>query len=143
MNEPQSSWEHYHRSAAAPASTDRAFCLVFATVFALLGLYAVWTGGTGWGWWLASASMLAVAVARPALAAPFNRAWTRFGLLLHTVTSPLVLGVIFFLVVTPMGWTMRRFGWDPLRRKPDRSGASYWIARTEAGMRPDGMRNQF
>ena len=73
-----------------------------------------------------------VAWLSPAALAPLNRVWTRFGLLLHRIVSPVVLGVMFFVVVTPMGLVMRALGKDPLRLRFDREARSYWIDRRTA-----------
>jgi hypothetical protein len=96
-------------------------------------------------WWLLG---VAVAFAVPALLAPralypLNYVWFRLGLLLHRVASPLVIGAVFFLCVTPIGLIMRLLGKDvlSLRRRADL--ASYWIVRDPPGPEPGTMTNQF
>jgi len=89
------------------------------------------------------AAFLVVAWLRPAVLAPLNRAWTRFGLLLHRIVSPIVLGVMFFVVITPMGLVMRALGKDPLRLRYDREARTYWIDRRPPGPAPDTLNNQF
>lgn len=79
----------------------------------------------------------------PASLAPLNRLWTKFGMLLHHIVSPLALGILFFLVVTPIALIMRIFGKDPLRLRLDRSASSYWIERTPPGPAADSLKNQF
>ncbi len=79
----------------------------------------------------------------PSLLAPLNRVWTKFGLLLHKVVSPIVLGVMFYLVITPTGLLMRLFGKDPLRLKFDGTAKSYWIPREPPGPKPDSIKDQF
>jgi hypothetical protein len=78
----------------------------------------------------------------PAALAPLNR-MDAFRLLLHRIVSPLVLGVMFFGVVTPMGLVMRALGKDPLRLRFDRDARSYWIDRRPPGPAPDTLNNQF
>ena len=90
-----------------------------------------------------SAAFLAAALVWPGVLAPLNRLWTRFGLLLHRLVSPLVLGVMFFLVITPMGLVMRALGKDPLRLQRDRAARTYWIDRQPPGPAPDSLNNQF
>jgi len=68
-----------------------------------------------------AALILAMALIWPGLLAPFNRAWMKFGLLLHKITNPIIMGLIFFLAVTPTALIMRAMGKDPLRRKFDKS----------------------
>jgi len=82
-------------------------------------------------------------IVRPALLAPLNRAWLRFGLLLHKVVSPLVMGVFFFFIFTPMGLLRHGFGNNFLRLKRDPQVASYWILRQPPGPAPDSLKNQF
>lgn len=86
---------------------------------------------------------LIVAIILPQILAPLNWVWTKFGLLLHRIVSPIVLAVVFFLVLTPIGLIMRFFGADPLRLKFDPSAKSYWIERSPPGPSPDTLRNQF
>jgi len=88
-------------------------------------------------------AVFAVAMLAPTLLAPLNRLWTRFGLLLHRIVSPVVLGIMFFLVVTPMGLLMRAFGKDPLRLRFEKDLPSYWINRNPPGPAPDTLDHQF
>jgi len=76
------------------------------------------------------------------LAVP-NRLWTRFGLLLGKVISPIMLGLLFFAVLVPIGALMRIFGQDPLRLKRDTAAGSYWIPRQPPGPPPGSLTNQF
>ena len=124
--------------------TDRGFGIVFAFVFVVVGLFPLLNGGPprGWAFGVASA-FLAVALARPALLAPFNRVWFKFGLLLQRVVNPLVMAVIYFGVVTPTGLIMRVLGKDPLRLRYDPDAESYWLHRDPPGPARESMKNQF
>jgi hypothetical protein len=136
--------ESFDRKTPVASSSDRAFGWVFAAVFAIIGVWPWAFGGELRFWSLAvGAAFLLVAWARPAVLAPLNRVWTRFGLLLHRIVSPVVLGVMFFGVVTPTGLLMRAFGKDPLRLRHDRDARSYWIERQPPGPPPDTLNNQF
>jgi Saxitoxin biosynthesis operon protein SxtJ len=136
--------ESYQRDEQVQGSSDRSFGVVFAVVFALIGTVPWLFGGIVRLWALAvGAGFLAVAFVAPTLLAPFNRLWLRFGLFLHKIVSPLVLGVMFFLVITPMGVLMRLFGKDPLRLKLDRASESYWIPRQPPGPPPESLKDQF
>jgi hypothetical protein len=86
---------------------------------------------------------MAVALLRPNVLAPLNRIWTKLGLLMATVVSPIVLGLLFFIVVTPVGLLMRLVGKDPLRLRHDSGANSYWIVRQPPGPPGDTMRDQF
>jgi hypothetical protein len=136
--------EDLSRDDPVAPSSNRAFGGVFTLVFGLVGLWPLVHGRPVRIWALAVAlAFLAVTWARPALLGPLNRVWTRFGLLLHAVVSPLVLGVVFYGVVAPMGLVMRLLGKDPLRRRFEPGAASYWIERRPPGPAPDTMRQQF
>ena len=71
---------------------------------------------------------------------PFNRLWFRFGLLLGKIVSPIVLGAIFFGVITPVALIGRLFGRDPLRLRMNQS-SSYWIERSM--LDSESFKNQF
>lgn len=124
--------------------SDRGFGLVFTVAFALIGLQPL-LSQRGPRWWALAGSVafLLVALARPLLLAPLNRLWFRFGQLLHLALTPVILGIVFFLVVMPTGWLLRLFGKDPLRLRIDRTAGSYWIHRQPPGPAPDTMRHQF
>jgi saxitoxin biosynthesis operon SxtJ-like protein len=125
-------------------SSDRSFGLVFAAAFAVIALFPLLRGGGLRPWSLGiSIAFLIVALSRPTLLAPLNHVWARFGLLLARVTNPLVMGVIFFLVITPMALIARWRGQDPLRLRLDRATESYWIERIPPGPAPASMINQF
>ena len=99
---------------------------------------------TRWPWLSAIAlAFLLVSLARPQLLAPLNRAWTQLAMLLYYVTNPIILGLIFFLIVTPLGLLMRWAGQDNLHPRPDRTAKSYWIRRDPPGPPPETMKNQF
>jgi len=125
-------------------SSDRAFGLTLAAVFAVIGVVRLVLGHSYAGWWLgAAAVMLAFALAWPAALAPLNRLWLRFGLVLYKVVNPLVMGLVFFTTVIPIGLLMRALGKDPLRLRREPAAGSYWIAREPPGPEPDTMKNQF
>ncbi len=143
MNTPNTH-ESFSRDEAVKVSSDRAFGIVFTVLFAVIGLWPLIHGGEVRIWSLVLAVViLAVALIRPSLLAPFNQAWMKFGLLLHKITNPVIMGLIFFLTVTPTALIMRAMGKDPLRRKFDPSATSYWIDRDPPGPEPETMKQQF
>ena len=78
--------------------SERSFGLVFAVLFALIGLLPLWRGQTVRIWALVlAAAFLFTAIAAPCVLAPLNLFWFRFGELLHKITSPILLGATFFL----------------------------------------------
>ena len=136
--------ESYERREEIKGSSNRSFGIVFAFVFAVIGLLPLVFGGSVRVWALTVGGLfLLVALAVPAILAPLNRAWLRFGLLLHRIVSPLVLGIMFFLVVTPTGLLMRALGKDLLRLRFDKQSSSYWIDRAPPGPAPESLKDQF
>lgn len=124
--------------------SDRNFGFVFVTVFTIVSLWPLWHGGPLRVWPLAVAFVLAIlAVAAPSRLHPLNVLWTRFGLLLNRIVSPVVLGVLFFLVITPTGLILKLLGKDLLRLKWDASASSYWLERDPPGPEPKTMSDQF
>lgn len=137
-----------HESLAARhevrRSSDRSFGLTFAAMLFVVAVLPL-VHGREPRWWAAAVSLafFAVALSRPVLLLPLNRLWFRFGLLLGRVTNPLVMGLVFFLVITPMAVIMRLRRKDPLRLRIDRNARSYWIERVPPGPTPASMTNQF
>lgn len=136
--------ESFHRDEQVKSSSDRVFGLVFFVVFALVSIWPVLFGNP-FRWWTApfAAIFLALALLAPQVLAPLNRQWTKLGLLMHRVVNPLVMGLLFFVAITPMALVLRLLGKDLLRLKLDPAATSYWIARTPPGPSSDSMRRQF
>jgi len=136
--------EDFSRGQHVKASSNRAFGWVFVIVFLIIALWPLVFGGT-LRWWslIVSALVALVTVAAPSLLTVPNRLWLRFGLLLHRIVSPVVLGIMFYLVVMPMGLLMRALGKDFLRLRRNDSAESYWIKRDPPGPEPASMSNQF
>lgn len=120
------------------------FGLVFAAVFFLVAVGPLFVGRPIHLWSLVvSVTFGVVALIAPAVLAPLNRVWTKFGLLLHKIVSPVILGIMFYVVITPMGLVMRLLGKDPLRLRWEPNAASYWIERTPPGPPPETFADQF
>jgi hypothetical protein len=136
--------EDFSRDDHVKAGSDRGFGFVFAGFFALVSALSWWRGHTGWHWALPLAALfLLVALVYPRILNPLNRLWLKLGLLLYKVVNPIVLGLLFFLTITPIGFLMRALGKDFLRLRLDGDAKSYWIERTPPGPPPQSMRNQF
>ena len=117
-----------------------------AAFFAIVGLWPLFHGNlTALRWWaLAIAAVFAVlALLRSRTLRPLNRLWLRFGLLLAAVISPIVLALLFYLTIAPIGFMMRLAGKDPMRFRRDPNASSYWIRREPPGPEPDSMKRQF
>ena len=137
--------ETFDRREEIKGSSDRAFGLVFTVVFTLVAIWPWVFGETGVRLWVAivAVGLLVVSFVCPKILAPANRLWMQFGLLLHRIVNPVVMGLIFFLTVTPTGLIFRLLGKDPLRLKFDREAKTYWIDRTPPGPPPETMSQQF
>jgi len=136
--------ETYRREPVEQATSDRSVGLVFAGFFAVIGLVPLLSGGSPHLWFLSIAGAFAVvALVRPGLLRPLNRAWFKLGLALHAVVTPLVMAIVFYTTVTPTAFVRRLMRKDSLGLRFDRDAASYWIRRVPPGPPPETMKNQF
>jgi hypothetical protein len=138
-------WHESLRSEEPPpGASDRSFGLVFGGLCGFAGSVALWHGrATAYWWLLAAAIFLAAATLLPGLLSPLNRLWMYLGRLLYVVVNPVILAVLFYGAVMPVGLLMRAFAKDPLRRRFDPEAASYWIDRSSHVDRTASMKNQF
>ena len=136
--------ENLDKEEEVKVSSDRSFGIVFTLVFLAVGVWvASGEPSKGWFFFVIAALFLVVALARPSILSPLNHAWTKFGLLLSQVFNPLILGVVFFLVVTPIAVVLRLWGKDSLHLKSKPDLKSYWIDRSPAGPKFGSMTKQF
>ncbi len=144
LKEARNTHERVYAEATVKGSSNRTFGFVLAVIFLVVGL-APLAGGADVRIWasILAAVFLVLAIAWPASLAPLNRVWTRFGLLLHKIMSPLVMGVIFYFSITPVGVFLRLIGKRTLGLRPDPKMETYWIERRPPGPPPETMRNQF
>ena len=124
--------------------SNRKFGLFFAAVFAAVFVFLLYKNIQLFAWTSALLSFVfaGFAFAKPDLLLPLNRLWMCFGFLLGKIVSPIVTGVIFYLVFTPVGVLTRMFGRDELRLKPVQS-ASYWREREPNQPEADSFKRQF
>ena len=139
-----SSHETLWRPDEAPVSSNRSFGLTFAGAFAALGAISLWRRGLERGAWELGLAVgfLAVAGFAPNMLSRLNRGWAWIGRRLNSVLSPLLIIVLFYGVVTPVGLAMRAVGKDPLRLRRDPQSSTYWIDCREESKTSD-MRRQF
>lgn len=135
-------------SSEVPLPSERSFGLTFAAVFGIVSGLAVWRGWLGgelWKYTLGiSLGLLIFVLTVPIILRPLNRAWMRFGELLHRIVSPVMLGLIYFVVISPVALFFKITGRDELRRKYDIDAESYWITREPAGPdAPSSFTRQF
>lgn len=138
-----SAHESFSREEAGKPS-ERSFGIVFAVMLALIGLWpAIRLAQPRYLVLLAAGALLLIALLAPQWLKYPNQLWHRFGLVLHKIVSPLVLGLIFFTTVVPTAWWMRLRGRDPLRLQRDDRASTYWITRTPPGPDAKSMTAQF
>ena len=120
--------------------SNKSFGIVFFIVFLLIALYPLINNGDLRIWSLIIAIIfLILGLINSKVLTPLNKLWFKFGLLLGKVISPIIMGIIFFLVVTPTALIMRIIGKDLLNLKFNNK-KSYWIEKTGPKSK---MKNQF
>ena len=121
-------------------SSNRSFGIVFFIVFLLIGLYPLTYNGEIRIWSLFfSLIFIILGLLNSRILTPLNKVWFKFGLFLGKIISPLIMAIIFFLVVTPIGLIMRLVGKDVLNLKFN-TKKSYWIEKDNLKSK---MKNQF
>ena len=120
--------------------SNRSFGIVFFVFFLIIAIYPLIKDGELRLWSLfISIVFLFLGLVNSKILNPLNILWFKFGIFLGKIVSPLVMGIIFFLVVTPIGLLMRLFNKDLLNIKFN-NDTSYWIEKTEPKSK---MKNQF
>lgn len=129
------------RARLTPAD-DRKFGLLVGGMLVVLGGVSRWRGAALAPWFLMAAGgiLLAGGLAVPRALRPIHRGWLAFGALLSKVTTPIFMGLIYFVVLTPMGLIRRVFG-GPLAVKPGPAG--YWVPRPDEHRQRRDMERQF
>lgn len=126
--------------------SERRFGLMLTAAFALLGAYQIIRHRSRFAWaacLIAAIAFALLALLIPRSLAPLNKAWFYFGELLGKIVSPVVLGIIFFVILTPVAVLTRLFGRDELCLQRPRV-KSYWIDRAPPPISPaQSFRNQF
>ena len=119
-----------HRIPELDSKELRQFALSTAAAIAVIfGLILPWIFDfTFPKWpWIASAVLAAWGLAAPSTLRLVYRTWMRISLLISSVTTPLILGIVFYLVILPAALIMRIIGTDPMRRKFEKDAGSYKI----------------
>ena len=121
-------------------SSNKSFGIVFFIVFLIIALYPMIKDGDLRLWSLIlSLIFLILGLINSIILTPLNRLWFKFGIFLGKIVSPIILGIIFFLVVTPTGVLLRLFGKDVINLKYNNNN-SYWIEKTGP---KSNMKDQF
>ena len=121
-------------------SSNRSFGIVFFIVFLLIATYPLLKGNDVRIWSLSiSFGFLILGLINSKILSPLNKLWFKFGIILGKIISPLIMGIIFFVVVTPIGIVMRVLKKDLLNLKYNQK-ETYWIKKTGPKSK---MKNQF
>ena len=121
-------------------SSNRSFGIVFFVVFLVIALYPITNNGEVKIWSvIISLIFLLLGLLNSKFLTPLNKIWFKFGIFLGKIISPLIMGLIFFVVVTPIGLIMRLLKKDILALKYSEQ-KSYWIEKTGPKSK---MKNQF
>ena len=120
--------------------SNKSFGIVFFIVFLIISLYPMLGGDTLRMWSLAiSIIFLILGLLNSKILSPLNKLWFKFGIFLGKIISPIIMGIIFFFVVTPIGYLMRLFKKDVLSLKFN-DNKSYWVEKNGPKSK---MKNQF
>ena len=140
------------QEGGGPAVGEREFGVTMGGVLGSVAIVRLgFTAGYSWplsldlaSWCLlaASATLLGLALVRPAWLVVPNRLWFKFGLLLAKVVNPVVMLLLYATCIVPIGVVMRLFGYDPLKLKRDPKAATYWLDHEPSPLE-EPMRHQF
>jgi hypothetical protein len=122
-------------------SSNRSFGIVFFAVFLFIALYPITYSEDIRIWSLIiSFIFIILGLLNSKILTPLNKSWFKFGVILGKIISPIIMGIIFFLVVTPIGLIMKVLGKDLLKLKYNKKDNTYWIEKNGPKSK---MKNQF
>ena len=124
--------------------SNKKFGLVISCFLILLGAYLFYKSFiySGIVFIILSLIILGIAFIKPSLLTNLNKGWMLIGYLLGRIINPLVLGIIFFAIITPLGFFLRIFGRDELNIQ-SQSSNSFWKKRKLTRIQPSSLKNQF
>ena len=121
--------------------SNRSFGILFFIVFFITSLWPLISRGDIIYWALiASLIFLVLGVLNSKFLTPLNKLWIKFGIFLGAIVSPIVMGIIYFIILTPIGALMRFLGKDLLKINKSKSLTTYWINRDK---QKNTMKKQF
>ena len=129
------------KKVSVKISSNRSFGFLFFIVFLAISLWPLKSQGDLRLWaFILSLIFLVLGVLNSKFLTPLNKLWFKFGILLGSIVSPIVMGAVFFIVVTPVGLIMRFLGKDLLRINKNKTISTYWI---NSDKREKTMKKQF
>ena len=127
--------------ASVKISSNRSFGLLFFIVFLAISLWPLKSQEDLRLWaFILALIFFVLGILNSKFLTPLNKLWMKFGIFLGSIVSPFVMGVVFFMVVTPVGLIMRFLGKDLLRIKKSKFVSTYWISREKQN---NTMKRQF
>ena len=127
--------------ASVKISSNRSFGSLFFIVFLAISLWPLISQGDLRLWaFILALIFFVLGILNSKFLTPLNKLWMKFGIFLGSIVSPFVMGVVFFMVVTPVGLIMRFLGKDLLRIKKSKFVSTYWISREKQN---NTMKRQF
>ena len=122
-------------------SSNKSFGLVFFVIFIIIALWPLLNDGNIRIWSIiVSIIFLILGLLNSKILTPFNKLWMRLGAILGIIVSPIVMGVVYFGIITPIGLIMKLFGKDVLNLKLDKNKKTYWTLKKKI---PSKMKDQF
>ena len=122
-------------------SSNKSFGLVFFALFMIIALWPLLNDENIRIWSvIVSIIFLILGLFNSKILTPFNKLWMRLGILLGAIVSPIVMGIVYFAVITPIGLIMKLFGKDVLNLKIDKNKNTYWTLKKKI---PSKMKDQF
>ena len=121
--------------------SNKSFGIVFFVIFIIIALWPLLKDENIRVWSIiVSITFLTLGLLNSKILTPLNKLWMRLGILLGAIVSPIVMGVIYFGVITPIGLIMKVFGKDVLNLKLDKNKTTYWLKKNKIKSK---MKNQF
>ena len=122
-------------------SSNKSFGLVFFVIFIIIALWPLLNDeNIRICSIIVSIIFLILGLLNSKILTPFNKLWMRLGALLGIIVSPIVMGVVYFGIITPIGLIMKLFGKDVLNLKLDKNKKTYWTLKKKI---PSKMKDQF
>lgn len=107
--------------------TNRVFGFVWCIILIIVALLPLRHGeDPRWIFTAAALCLACISTFIPKVLSPLNRAWTRFGMFMHTIISAIALFILYYAFITPGGLLLRIFGWRPVTKNFDCTSDSYW-----------------
>ena len=118
------------KKVSVKISSNRSFGFLFFIVFLVISLWPLKSQEDLRLWaFILSLTFLVLGILNSKFLTPLNKLWHKFGIFLGSIVSPVVMGIVFFIVVTPIGLIMRFFGKDMLRINKNKLVSTYWVNR--------------